>query len=234
MQIKYKPDKIAFENEVVRRGITRLVHFTPTINLISIFERGALLSRSALIQLDGILPDLFLRDYIEVNDRLRLDELNNYINLSIQHPNSWLLRKFRELKKNQCESWCVIALSPECIWYADTLFSINNDASSSSKRHGIHGDYAAFCSLFQDNITGGGANTDKVWTRKNLADCYPTDGQAEVLVKGTISSSCITGVYFETKEEAASTSQAIFLSVSVILPPFIVDNKVFGLNRNYG
>ena len=40
-----KPDWRQFEAEVSRRQITRLVHFSPIGNLISIFEQQAILSR---------------------------------------------------------------------------------------------------------------------------------------------------------------------------------------------
>lgn len=43
-----KAQHIEFENEIANRGISQLVHFTPTINLLSIFEQGKLLSRALL------------------------------------------------------------------------------------------------------------------------------------------------------------------------------------------
>jgi len=232
--ISYKPDKAAFEAEVARRGITRIVHFTPTINLISIYEQGALLSREQLKRLAIKYPDLHLADYVEINDRLRLDNLNDYINLSIQAPNYRLFRKFRNSCQNWCDSWCVIALNTECIWYADTMFSIGNAAASYSKRYGINGRFKTFCALFQDKVVSGNINNQRILTRTNLAACYPTDPQAEVLVKGRIPIDCITEVFFETQEEASRLRAAISLLVTTPLPPFTVDSDVFGGNRSDG
>ena len=96
----YKPDRAVFEAEVIRRGITRVVHFTPAINLISIYGQKALLSREQLKRLTVEYPDLHLADYVEINDQLRLDHLNDYLNLSIQHPNHLLFKKFRESCRN--------------------------------------------------------------------------------------------------------------------------------------
>lgn len=46
MQLKL--DHTAFEKEIEERGIEYLIHFTPTINLMGIFELGKLLSRALL------------------------------------------------------------------------------------------------------------------------------------------------------------------------------------------
>lgn len=234
MPIPFKPDRAAFEAEVARRGITRLMHFTPTINLISIYEQGALLSRDQLKRLAVEYPELHLTDYVEVNDRLRLDNLNDYLNLSIQHPNHWLFRKFRDSCRNWCDSWCVISLTPASLWYADTMFSIGNAAASLSKRQGINGQFTTFCSLFKDNVVAGNMYSQRILTRTNLADCHPTDAQAEVLVKGQIPIDCITAVFFETQEEASRSRAAISISVTTPLPPFVVDVQVFGGQRTHG
>lgn len=234
MSIPFKPDRSSFEAEVSRRGITRLVHFTPTINLISIYEHGALLSRDQLKRLAVEYPELHLADYVEVNDRLRIDDLNDYLNLSIQHPNHWLFRKFRDSCRNWCDTWCVIALKPECLWYADTMFSIGNAAASLSKQHGINGRYMTFCSLFQDRVVAGNISSRRLLVRTNLADCHPTDAQAEVLVKERVPIDCITEVFFETKEEAHRSRGAISLSVKTPLPPFTVNPQIFGGQRTDG
>jgi len=234
MSPSYKPNKATFEAEVKRRGITRVVHFTPTINLISIYEQKALLSREQLKRLTVEYPDLHLADYIEVNDQLRLDNLNDYLNLSIQHPNHWLFRKFRDSCRNWCDSWCVITLPPECLWYRDTMFSIGNAASSYSKRHGINGQYETFCSLFQEEVVAGNMYNQRILTRADLADCHPTDAQAEVLVKARIPIDCISEISFETQEEASRSRAAIALSVNTPIPAFTVNPKLFGGQRING
>ena len=43
-----KQNYIEFQKEIADRGIEHLIHFTPTINLLSIFEQGKLLSRALL------------------------------------------------------------------------------------------------------------------------------------------------------------------------------------------
>ena len=222
-----KPDRARFENEATRRGITRLVHFTPAMNLLSIFEQGALLSRKQLRQLSVESPDLHLDDFVEINDKLRLDKMEDHINISIQHPNHWLFKCFQDSCRSWCDSWCVIALSPACLWLDETLFSIGNAASSYSRRHGIDGSLEKFLALFQAKITAGNAYNQRVLTRNGLADCHPTDVQAEVLVSGRIPISKIQEVYFETDEELKRSKGAISVMCSVDLPPFVVDPSLF-------
>jgi hypothetical protein len=234
MTVPLKPNGAEFEAEAKRRGITRLVHFTPSINLISIYEQEALLSRKQLRRLTVEYPELHLEDYVEVNDRLRLDNLDNYLNLSIQHPNYVLLRKFRNSCRNWCDSWCIIAVNTECLSYEDTIFSIGNAAASYSKRHGINGQYNTFCSLFNDKIVSGNIYNQRVFNRSNLGCCHPTDVQAEVLVKECIPIDLVTEIFFETLEEAKRLRGALSLSVKEPLPPFTVNPQIFGDQRSYG
>jgi hypothetical protein len=224
---KQKPDHARFENEVVRRGITRLAHFTPTINLLSIFEQGALLSRKQLRQLSVERPELHLDDFIEINDKLRLDKMEDHINLSVQYPNHLLFQRFRDSCRSWCDSWCVIALSPSCLWLDETLFSIGNAASSYSQRQGINGSFEKFVSLFQPRVAASNANNQRVLTRNGLADCHPTDVQAEVLVRGRIPISEIEEIYFETDEELKRSRGAISIMHSIGLPPFVIDPSLF-------
>ncbi len=104
-----KDNYIDFQNEISSRGIEHLIHFTPTINLLSIFEQNKLLSRDLLEKFDIEQTDIF--DYIEFTDDIRFDD-KSYINLSIQHPNSFLFNRFREKTKEDAHvNWCVLKLT---------------------------------------------------------------------------------------------------------------------------
>ena len=103
-----KPNHIEFQKEIEERGIEHLIHFTPTINLLSIFEQGKLLSRTLLEQFDIDQTDIF--DYIEFTDDIRFDD-KSFINLSIQHPNSFLFNRFRQKTANEHHIyWCVLKI----------------------------------------------------------------------------------------------------------------------------
>ena len=72
--MELKNNHIEFENEITKRGIEYLIHFTPTINLLSIFEQGKILSRALLEQFDVFQTDIF--DYVEFTDDVRFDDKN--------------------------------------------------------------------------------------------------------------------------------------------------------------
>lgn len=71
MIMQLKLDHTAFEKEIEERGIEYLIHFTPTINLMGIFEQGKLLSRALLEEFDVAQTDI--RDYVEFTDDIRFD-----------------------------------------------------------------------------------------------------------------------------------------------------------------
>ena len=153
-----KPDWRQFDADVTRRQITRLVHFSPIGNLISIFEQQAILSRDELRTLSVDAPELHLDDFLEINDPLRLDQRTDCINLSIQHPNYFLLEHFKQRYRAKIESWCVIAVSPKYVWYEGVVFSVGNAASSDVRRLGVDGTLAKFNQLFSPQIAIGTRN----------------------------------------------------------------------------
>src|SRR5687767_10041146 len=137
-----KQNHIEFKKEISDRGIECLIHFTPTINLLSIFEQGKLLSR-ALLEKNDI--DDTLLDFIEFLDSIRFDD-KNYINLSLTSPNYFLFNRFRERTEDKpYVNWCVLKINPKYIYKSDTLFSVTNAASSIAKyTYGISGDIQKF------------------------------------------------------------------------------------------
>ena len=82
------PDANAIMDFVKCRGITRLVHFTPFLNLCGMFNRGGIWPRAKLEDYNKENPDEDMMAYINWNDKLRLDGRNDCINLSIQRINS--------------------------------------------------------------------------------------------------------------------------------------------------
>ena len=86
-----KPNYIEFQNEIKRREIECLIHFTPTINLFSILENNNLMSRAKLENLD--IEQFDILDYVQFTDDVRYDD-KNYINLSLSGPNTFLFSKF--------------------------------------------------------------------------------------------------------------------------------------------
>lgn len=207
--MEYKIDYIKFQNEIKTRGILFLIHFTETINLISILEHKRLYSRTQLESLKIDHQDIM--DFIEFNDPLRLDELKNFVNLSISFPNYFLFNKFREKMNNIYINWCIIKIDPHYIYAKDTLFSVSNAASNVSRRqYKITGDFQKFLTLFKNELSVTSSSGTKVLNRTNLNSQYPTDVQAEVLVKDHIEYSDMMEICFPDQESLASAKAACF------------------------
>ena len=222
-----KPNHIEFQKEIEERGIEHLIHFTPTINLLSIFEQGKLLSRTLLEQFDIDQTDIF--DYIEFTDDIRFDD-TSFINLSIQHPNSFLFNRFRQKTANEHHIyWCVLKIDKKYIYQADTLFSVTNAANSHNKRNvGVTGDIAKFRMLFANALQVVTSYNSRTVSRNNLNAKYPTDEQAEVLVKNEIAISDILQVCFKDEKDLATGKAALS---DYNTSNFVVDASLFTNSR---
>lgn len=221
MRLKNKHD--AFVREIEERGIEFLIHFTPTINLYSILEQKQLMSRSVLERLDIDQYDIL--DYVQFTDDIRYDD-KRYINLSISSPNTFLFSKFMDKTANEMTiNWCVLKIKPKHIYDLDTLFSVTNAASSSAKnQYGITGDIYKFRMLFAEELKFNTFNGSRNIVRGNILKNYPTDVQAEVLVKETIPSSSIVSVCFKTEQNLAEAKAAMS---EFDTSHFVVDPEIF-------
>lgn len=225
--MELKPNHDAFQKEIAERGIRRLIHFTPTINLLSIFEMGKLLSRSLLEAFNIEQTDIF--DYVEFTDEVRYDD-KQYINLSIQHPNAFLFNRFRQRTVGHSHiTWCVLTIDPKFIYKKDTLFSITNAANSHNKRVvGVTGDIDKFRMLFSPSIDIVTSYASRTIHRRNLESKYPTDEQAEVLVKDEIPLADILNICFKDEVELASVKAALS---GFNTNNFVVDASLFNSKR---
>jgi hypothetical protein len=215
-----KPNYTEFQQEINRRKIDCLIHFTPTRNLFSILENKELMSRAKLENLD--IEQFDILDYVQFTDDVRYDD-KNYINLSISGPNTFLFSKFRQKTKEDFTiNWCVLKINPEHIYDNNTLFSVTNAASHAAKGVGITGNIEKFKMLFAQNIP------IPYGTRSNIKDKYPTNVQAEILVRDIISSDSITEVCFENEENLAAAKGAMY---SFDTSKFVVDKEIFSPNR---
>lgn len=225
--MELKQNHLEFQKEIAERGIEYLIHFTPTINLLSIFEQGKLLSRALLEKFDVDQTDIF--DYIEFTDDIRFDD-KSFINLSVQHPNSFLFSRFREKTKNDTHiNWCVLKIDKKYIYEASTLFSVTNAANSHNKRNiGVTGDLAKFRMLFAAPLQIITSYNSRTILRTNLKSKYPTDEQAEVLVKNEIAVADILQVCFKDERDLAAGKAALN---NYSTSNFVVDSALFVNSR---
>jgi hypothetical protein len=217
-----------FQREIDERRIQHLIHFTPTLNLFSILEHGQLMSRAMLEDLDIQQYDIL--DYIQFTDEQRYDD-KNYINLSISGPNTYLLKKFIAKTQNDMTiHWCVLKIDPIHICEVGTLFSVTNAASNAAKNQfGIFDDIQSFRKIFDDELRIRTRTSPRVLTRHNVAAKYPTDVQAEVLIKDTIPSSNIISVCFRSNEAMAQAKAAM---MGMNTANFITEPDAFDPDRS--
>ncbi len=220
--MELKQNHLEFQKEITDRGIEHLIHFTPTINLLSIFEQGKLLSR-ALLEKNDIDDNLL--DFIEFLDSIRYDD-KHYINLSISSPNHFLFKRFRERTSDKPYiNWCVLKIKPIYILEKNTLFAVTNAASSIAKNvYGISGDIQKFRKLFENGLS----LKIGVAQRGNLKLKYPTDVQAEVLVRNEIALSDIVEVCFKDETDLAKGRAALN---DYNTSNFVVDSALFNNSR---
>ena len=222
----HKSNYTEFQNEIEQRGIEYLIHFTPAINLLSIFEQEKLLSRALLEQFAPDQTDIF--DYVEFTDEIRFDD-KSYINLSIQHPNSFLFNRFRQKTADEHLIWCVLKINKKYIYQTDTLFSVTNAANSHNKRNvGVTGDIAKFRLMFSNSIPIVTSYGSRTISRNGLVSKYPTDEQAEVLVKNEILVSDIIQICFKDGNELAMGKAALS---DYDTSNFVVDATLFTNSR---
>jgi len=225
--MQLKSNHSEFQKEIEQRGIEHLIHFTSTINLLSVFEQEKLLSRALLEKFDIDSTDIF--DYVNFTDDIRFDD-KNYINLSIQHPNSFLFKRFQQKTTGENHiNWCVLKIDKKYIYHNETLFSVTNAANSHNKSSvGISGDLSKFRQLFESSIKVFTSYNSRIIERNDLNNKYPTDEQAEVLVKNEIPLKDILEVCFENESDLAS-GRAAFNEYKT--DNFVVDSSLFKKDR---
>lgn len=218
-----KPDWQLFESVIKKRNITCLVHFTETLNLMSILREGCIYSLS---NLKKVSPESY--DFIVNNDSQRIDNLPDYINLSIEFPNFYVFDIFRQRQVDPTIHWCVLIINPNLIYARDTLFSIANAASYNSKKYGISGDVDKFKMLFADRLVFQNSNgTSTVRQRNNFKESWTTDVQAEVLVKDKIPYSDIIDICFGSNLEMVFAKSAFEID-GLNTEKFTVNPNLFG------
>lgn len=221
-----KPDYTDFQNEIAKRGIEYLIHFTPTINLFSILINKELMSRAKLESLD--IEQFDILDYMQINDIPRYDGKKTHINLSISGPNTFLLSRFREQTRDDFTiSWCVLKIKACHIYDEGTLFAVTNAASRDARNIGLTGDFEKFEMLFAPNIP------ISYGTRGRIIDRYPTNVQAEVLVEHSIPLESILQVCFDDENTMAEAKGAVSAyNLAYDTSNFVVDKEIFSPNRS--
>src|SRR4028118_2268045 len=112
------------KQEVERRGITRLCHFTPSRNLVHILTGTTGILATKKLQTDE-------RSVFTPTDLQRLDRHEDYICCSIQYPNAWYFdtAKSKDELHELFKDWVILFINPKYLWLPGTRFCPRNAAS---------------------------------------------------------------------------------------------------------
>ena len=192
---KEKANKEIIKQEIKKRGIRHLYHFTRASNLESILNYG-------------LLPRTTLENRTinyEYNDPERYDKCKNAVCTSIEFPN---YKMFFPLRQNLCADWVVLELDAKILYELECAFCWMNASDSRISNIGI--EERKTCTTFKelfDNRVGFPQRDSR------LNDSDPTNPQAEVLVFSNIPVDYIKKIYFRDREAALR-----YISNSNILP----------------
>ena len=198
--------KKRIRDRVRARRISCLTHFTRMDNVASIARNG-LLSRDRMDRLKGSGFS-----YVHTDEK-RLDGMPDHISTSVSFPNYKMFYKCRQ--EFSPDNWVVILIRKEALWKLDCKFFFNNAAGSEiqSPSHKRWSRVKAFDRMFE-----------REKRNVNIPPCYPTNPQAEVMIKDEIPKEYIEKVAVETPSAGGLIN--ISYPVEVIV-------KLFRWRRDY-
>lgn len=171
------------------RGVTRLVHFTPALNLPPIIDDQA------------VRPVADLEDdrraYFEATDLERYDRHPEMTCCSIEYPNAYYLRQAQGRRHLRAyPDWVALLLNIDLLDRPGVLLSPRNAAAGTA----VPGTAAAFEAMYAPVVFG-----QRSYARApSHLDAAPTDLQAEVLVPGAVALSQVDGVLFPSEQACRS------------------------------
>ncbi len=197
-------------DEIQRRGVSRLCHFTPIANLPSIFGRGGVHSVVQARELEISLRRM---------DAGRWDGQLGHVSLSVQFPNAFLMRRYGHvpIPGRLTERWeptAVLEIEPNSVDWTNALFSPVNAATASGEYLGASA--AHFRSLFARAVP----NPSCPPRQQHHPPSCPTDLQAEVMIPGGVPVEAIRRVFVE-RELDEQDVRAMRLPVPVTRWPAI-------------
>lgn len=177
------------EDIVKNKNIHYLYHFTKLDNIPSILEKGLLTNE--YMKLHNI--------FFSSNDPLRLDKRLNTISCSIMWPNYRMFFSLRQ--SNLHQQYVLIRLKASILYELPCLFFTTNAANSvfaDVPDESLSG-AEAFLKLFDNKIN----NYVRI---SKTHDFWPTDPQAEILVRANIPANYIADILCEKDENLQACS----------------------------
>ena len=172
-----------------KRGITDIVHFTTTNDMIGILASGVAQSRKRVRENEQVKP-VFTPNAPFRKDVKWLD----YVNLSIQRINNWMFVTSEYRRRNEEVFWVVLSFRPEILSHPGVVFTTTNNIYLRCKRsEGLDG----FSQMFSDPVIG---RYGRRHVRAGKPDSWTTDRQAEVLYPGELYIKHLQRIDVQTEE----------------------------------
>lgn len=163
---------------LIKRGVTRLCHFTKFSSLTQIITSE-----------DGILASNSIRsDIKDVTDVARYDGELDHICCSVEFPNSWFLKRAEQNNRDKIfRDWVVIYIKPVVLNARQAKYCPCN----ASKAYGsyICDKMQTVESIFDTNVPAFDYSRSQF-----MLSCCPTNGQAEILIKQNIPRKYFSGI----------------------------------------
>lgn len=204
-------------NEVLedarRRGITRLCHFTKSVNLPAIVAAAEIRSAADLVR--GA-------EAFEITDRRRRDGRLDKICCTFEYPNTWYLDSARS-KDHTAGGWVVLDLDLELIAGPSVEFSPVNAARG--RGAGIAGTgLESFEAIFAPRVLGN----RRRFRRPAHPSWWPTDDQAEVMVGSPVALRHVRGILVEDERQAETELSTLRQGgLTANLPTFYIAPTLF-------
>ena len=177
-------EKELIRNELKRRKIEYLVHFSHEENIPSILEHG-ILSRN-MLRINSI--------EFKCTDDSRADNELDYISTSVTSPNFPMLEnKMNELKMIPVVFF--IDANILCDPKIDSVFYVTNAANGFMNNESGR-DCKSFNNMFKDSLIVKTNEEERTWNRFGKNDNETTDSQAEVMIKDNIPLKYIKKAFF--------------------------------------
>ena len=207
-----------------KRKIKYLIHFTNIKNLQSILE-------------NNLCPVSYLKtnniNYLN-NDTQRLDNKLDCISLSIEYPNSYMLKTY--MNKNR---FCLLILNAQkvllynnCTKYYLYCNAARNDASQWLETEVLSRD-CYIENMFMEHNPDTREHCQYSRSEKGIKDYLPTNVQAEILFNGIINSAYIESIVFQTQDDLNLCKEMFPNKELFDKYTLIVDRKYFGKREDF-
>jgi hypothetical protein len=186
-------------DEISRRKITEIVHFTTNKGLVGVLAKNAVYSRRRLKGED------YLQYILHPNALMRPEELEffdksadwlDFVNLSVSEINHTFFRFSQHWSHNQEILWIILSFDPGILNHEGVYFATTNNSYEHCRREvGLTGLQVLFANPIRRKGT---------WRayRGNRADRLPTCEQAEVLYPVALPLSFLRRIYVNRAEHA--------------------------------